>query len=169
MGICIEHPQILIDKIQYGKFAGHSALGAADYKMVAHLKTGRSVYTFCMCPGGSVVAAASEENRVVTNGMSKYLRDGRNANSAILVSVGKNDFGSDDPLAGIELQRRIEDAAFNAGGGGYKTPVQRLEDFLNKRNTRNFGDVLPTYLPGTGFAEVDSYCLTTLLNHSARA
>ncbi len=157
MGVRIEHPQILIDKIQYGKFAGHSALGAADYKMVAHLKTGRSVYTFCMCPGGSVVAAASEENRVVTNGMSKYLRDGRNANSAILVSVGKNDFGSDDPLAGIELQRRIEDAAFNAGGGGYKAPVQRLEDFLNKRNTRNFGDVLPTYLPGTGFAEVDSY------------
>lgn len=157
MGVRIEHTQQLIDQIQYGKFAGHPALGAADYRMSVHLKNGRSVYTFCMCPGGSVVAAASEENRVVTNGMSKYLRDGRNANSALLVSVDKKDFGNEDPLAGIELQGKIEEEAYNAGGGGYKAPVQRLEDFLKKRNTKRFGDVLPTYMPGTAFAQLDSY------------
>ncbi len=157
VGVRIEHPQEMIDKIQYGDFAGHPALGAADYRMVVHLKNGRGVYTFCMCPGGTVVAATSEENALVTNGMSEYVRDGRNANTAILVTIEKKDFGSEHPLAGVAFQRRIEAAAFAAGGGGYKAPVQRLEDFLHKRSTTAFGDVLPTYLPGTGFNRVDSY------------
>jgi uncharacterized FAD-dependent dehydrogenase len=157
VGIRIEHSQKMIDKIKYGDFVGHPALGAADYRMVVHLPNGRSVYTFCMCPGGTVIAAASEENCLLTNGMSEYARDGRNANTALLVTIDKKDLGSDHPLAGAEYQRRIEAAAFAAGGGGYKAPVQRLEDFLNKRNTAVFGDVLPTYLPGTEFAEVDSY------------
>ncbi|HYF83605.1 MAG TPA: FAD-dependent oxidoreductase [Clostridia bacterium] len=157
VGVRIEHSQEMIDKIQYGDFAGHPALGAADYRMVVHLKNGKGVYTFCMCPGGTVVAATSEENALVTNGMSEYVRDGRNANTALLVTIEKKDFGSDHPLAGVAFQRKIEAAAFEAGGGGYKAPVQRLEDFLHKRNTTAFGDVLPTYLPGTGFNQVDSY------------
>lgn len=157
VGVRIEHPQELIDKIQYGGFAGHPALGAATYKMVVHLKNGRGVYTFCMCPGGSVVAATSEENSLTTNGMSEYARAGKNANTALLVTVNKEDFGSAHPLAGVDFQRRIEKAAFKAGGGDYKAPVQRLEDFLQKRATIDFGDLLPTYLPGTKFAEVDSY------------
>lgn len=157
VGLRVEHSQEMIDKIQYGSFAGHPALGAADYKMVVHLPNGRGVYTFCMCPGGTVVAATSEENGLTTNGMSEFARDGRNANSALLVTIEKKDFGSDYPLAGVAYQRRIEAAAFAAGGGGYKAPVQRLEDFLQKRKTTAFGNVLPTYLPGTEFAEVDSY------------
>jgi uncharacterized FAD-dependent dehydrogenase len=157
VGLRIEHPQEKINKIQYGSFAGHPALGAADYKMVVHLPNGRGVYTFCMCPGGTVIAATSEEQGLVTNGMSEYARDGINANSALLVTVGQKDLGSDDPLAGIAFQRRIECAAFAAGGGGYNAPVQRLEDFLQKRKTKAFGNVRPTYLPGTEFAEVDSY------------
>ena len=157
VGVRIEHPQELIDKIQYGSFAGHPALGAADYRMVVHLKNGRGVYTFCMCPGGTVVAATSEENGLVTNGMSEYARDGRNANTALLVTIEKKDFKSDHPLAGVVFQRKIESAAFAAGGGMYKAPVQRLEDFLHNRETKTFGDVLPTYLPGTKFATVNSY------------
>jgi uncharacterized protein len=125
--------------------------------MVVHLKNGRGVYTFCMCPGGTVVAATSEENALVTNGMSEFARDGKNANTALLVTIDKNDFGSDHPLAGINFQRSIEAAAFAAGTGEYKAPVQRLEDFLQKRNTTAFGNVLPTYMPGTAFAELDSY------------
>ncbi|AHF06477.1 NAD(P)/FAD-dependent oxidoreductase [Desulfitobacterium metallireducens] len=157
VGVRIEHPQEMIDKIQYGRFVGHPTLGAADYKMVVHLPNGRGIYTFCMCPGGTVVAATSEEKALVTNGMSEFARDGRNANSALLVTIEQKDLGSDDPLAGIAFQRRIEAQAFIAGGGGYKAPVQRLEDFLQKRKTTAFGKVLPTYLPGTEFAEVDSY------------
>jgi len=157
VGVRIEHSQEMIDRIQYGGFAGHPALGAADYRMVVHLQNGRGVYTFCMCPGGTVVAATSEENALVTNGMSQFARDGINANTALLVTIDKKDLGSDYPLAGVVFQRRIEAAAFAAGGGGYKAPVQRLEDFLQRRNTTAFGDVLPTYLPGTEFAEVDSY------------
>jgi len=157
VGIRLEHSQEMIDKIQYGDFAGHPALGAADYKMVVHLANGRGVYTFCMCPGGTVVAATSEENCLITNGMSEFARDGRNANSALLVTIEKKDLGSDHPLAGVAFQRRIEAAAFAAGGGGYKAPVQRLEDFLQKRKTTAFGDVRPTYLPGTEFAGVDDY------------
>lgn len=157
IGVRIEHPQELINKIQYGSFAGHPALGAADYRMVVHLKSGRGVYTFCMCPGGRVIAAASEENALVTNGMSEYARDGRNANTALLVTLGRKDLGSGHPLAGIAFQQKIEAAAFAAGGGEYKAPVQRLEDFLKKRPTTALGDVLPTYLPGVGLTETDSY------------
>jgi uncharacterized FAD-dependent dehydrogenase len=157
VGVRIEHPQQMIDKIQYGHFAGHPALGAADYRMVVHLPNGRGVYTFCMCPGGTVVAATSEENCLVTNGMSEYARDGRNANTALLVTLDKKDFGNDQPLAGVDFQRRIEQAAFAAGGGNYSAPVQRLDDFMQRHNTTAFGKVLPTYLPTTKFAEVDSY------------
>lgn len=157
VGVRIEHPQELINKIQYGSFSGHPALSAADYRMVVHLGNGRGVYTFCMCPGGYVVAAASEENALVTNGMSEYARDGKNANTALLVTLGRKDLGSAHPLAGIAFQRKIEAAAFIAGGGGYKAPVQRLEDFLKKRPTASLGDVLPTYLPGTHLSEIDSY------------
>ncbi|MDD4699642.1 MAG: hypothetical protein PHV07_05195 [Oscillospiraceae bacterium] len=157
VGVRIEHPQDLINTIEYGKFAGNSALGAADYRMVVHLPNGRNVYTFCMCPGGTVVAATSEENAVVTNGMSEFKRDGRNANCALFVTIEKKDFGSADALAGVALQRKIESAAFAAGGCGYKAPIQRLEDFLHNKKTKSFGDVLPTYRPGTEFATVDSY------------
>ena len=169
IGIRVEHPQKMINKIQYGDFAEHPALGAADYKMVVHLQNGRGVYTFCMCPGGTVVAATSNENCLVTNGMSEYKRDGRNANSAILVTIDKKDLGSDHPLAGAAFQRRIEAVAFTAGGGGYKAPVQRLEDFLQKRNTTAFGDVTPTYLPGTEFASVDSYLPDYITNSLRQA
>lgn len=182
VGLRIEHPKALIDNIQYGRFSGHPALGTADYKMVVHLPNGRGVYTFCMCPGGSVVAAASEAGTVVTNGMSLFSRDGDNSNSAILVTVQQKqqtgtvlsgcydnerttrnrpresrESDSGHPLAGIEFQRMIEDKAFSAGGGGYKAPVQRLDDFMHHRNSVSFGEVLPTYRPGTGFAPVDSY------------
>jgi uncharacterized FAD-dependent dehydrogenase len=157
VGVRVEHPQKIIDEIQYGTFAGHPALGAADYKLAAHLPNGRNVFAFCMCPGGTVVAATSEENCLVTNGMSEYARDKKNANSALLVTLTKKDFGSDHPLAGVMLQQKIEKAAFAAGGGGYKAPVQRLEDFIANRKTTALGDVSPSYLPGTVFAEVDSY------------
>ena len=157
VGVRIEHSQEMINKIQYGNFADHPVLGGADYRMVVHLKNGRNLYTFCMCPGGTVVAATSEDNCLVTNGMSEYKRDGRNSNSALLVTVDKRDFGSDHPLAGIMFQRKLEEAAFKAGGGVYKAPVQRLEDFLHKQNTTAFGDVFPTYMPGTHFESVDSY------------
>jgi uncharacterized FAD-dependent dehydrogenase len=126
----IEHPQELINKIRYGDFAGHPILGAADYRMVVHLQNGRGVYTFCMCPGGTVVAATSEENGVVTNGMSEYARDGKNANTALLVTIQKNDLESDHPLAGVWYQRRIEAAAFDAGGGGYRLPCKGWRIFF---------------------------------------
>jgi uncharacterized FAD-dependent dehydrogenase len=157
VGVRIEHPQELIDKIQYGDFAGNTALGAADYRMVVHLPNGRNVFTFCMCPGGSVIAATSDEGCLVTNGMSKFARDGKNANTALLVTINNKDLGNDHPLAGVLFQRKIEESAFLAGGGGYKAPVQRLEDFLKNQNTKAFGNVQPTYMPGTKFAEVDSY------------
>ncbi len=148
IGARIEHPQRVINLAQYGLFAGHPALGAAEYKLAAHLPNGRGVYTFCMCPGGEVVAAASEEGMVATNGMSNFARDGENANAALLVGVGPEDFGSTAPLAGMELQRRLERAAFQLGGGGYKAPAQRVEDFLQKRQSTHFGDVRPTYQRG---------------------
>lgn len=155
LGARIEHLQTAVDRAQYGRFAGHPELGAADYRLSAHLPGGRGVYTFCMCPGGEVVAAASEEGRVVTNGMSRYARDGRNANSALLVGVGPEDFGSDEPLAGMEWQRRLEEAAFRAGGDGYRAPAQRVEDFLRACPSTHFGDVQPTYRPGVTPASLD--------------
>jgi uncharacterized FAD-dependent dehydrogenase len=158
IGARIEHSQKMIDASQYGRAAGHPALGAADYKLSERMKDGRGVYTFCMCPGGQVVAAASEEGRVVTNGMSLYARDGENANSAVLVSVGPGDFGSDHPLAGVQFQRRWEEAAFVAGGGDYRAPAQLIGDFLKKQPSKSAGDVNPTYLPGVKWTEMDN-CL----------
>ncbi len=157
IGIRIEHPQARIDGIRNGKVYGPPDPSAADYRMVVHLPNGRGVYTFCMCPGGAVVAATSEENALVTNGMSLFGRSGRNANCALLVTIGRKDLGSGHPLAGVAFQRSVEAAAFRAGGGGYKAPVQRLEDFLRRTETTAFGDVLPTYAPGTSFAGVDTY------------
>jgi uncharacterized FAD-dependent dehydrogenase len=170
-GVRIEHTQPMIDAIRYGAFAGHPALGAADYRMVVHVSAAQNVYTFCMCPGGTVVAAASEENGLVTNGMSEFARDGRNANCALIVTVDKKEFGSDHPLAGVAFQRRLEAAAFAAGGGGHKAPVQRLEDFMARRRTTGFGEVRPTYGPGTEFAEADTYLpesITNALRHGIR-
>ena len=148
VGVRIEHPQCLIDEAQYGKFAGHPALGAADYKLAAHLPSGRSVYTFCMCPGGQVVAAASEPGGVCTNGMSYFARDKKNANSALLVGVTPADFPDAHPLAGVAFQRALERAAFAADGGNYHAPAQRVGDFLEGRASQAFGAVAPSYLPG---------------------
>ncbi len=157
IGLRIEHLQREINTAQYGAFAEHPALGAATYKLAAHLDNGRSVYSFCMCPGGSVVAAASEPGHLATNGMSLYARDGVNANSALLVGIGPADFASSHPLAGMELQRQIEKEAFIATGSNYYAPVQRLEDFINCRISTQFGEVLPTYRPGTAFVQADEY------------
>jgi uncharacterized FAD-dependent dehydrogenase len=157
VGLRIEHPQKAVDRAQYGDFAGHPRLGPAEYKLVRHCGSGRSVYTFCMCPGGSVIAASSEEGCVVTNGMSEHARNGANANSAILVGVGPGDFGGPHPLAGIEFQRRWERLAFRAGGGDYSAPVQRLGDFMAARSPGDFGtsgDVRPSYLPGVRPADL---------------
>lgn len=147
VGVRIEHPQAMVDKSQYGSFAGSPALGAAEYKMNVHLPNKRGVYTFCMCPGGHVVAAASEENSVVTNGMSYYAREGENANSALLVSVNPTDF-SDDVLAGVEFQRKLERKAFEVGGGNYFAPVQLVGDFMAGVASKELGDVRPIYSPG---------------------
>ena len=157
IGVRIEHLQEWVDRAQYGLAAGHPALGAADYKQAVHLENGRGVYTFCMCPGGQVVAAASEPGRLVTNGMSEHARDGRNANSALLVGVSPSDYGSTHPLAGVAFQRRLEEAAFQAGGGNFTAPVQLAADFLKNQPSTAFGRVQPTYRPGTAFARVDDY------------
>jgi uncharacterized protein len=167
VGVRIEHTQEMINKIQYGKFSGHPSLGAADYKLVTHLKNGRAVYTFCMCPGGSVIAATSEVGQLTTNGMSRFARDEKNSNSALLVTINKSDLNSEHPLAGIDFQRKIESAAYLAGGEGYKAPVQRLEDFLSDRNSCFFGDVIPSYKPGTEFSKTDKY-LPEYVSHSLR-
>ncbi|MBS7262578.1 MAG: FAD-dependent monooxygenase [Eubacteriales bacterium] len=146
VGVRIEHLQSDVDRLRYGRFAG--SLPAADYKLSTHLADGRGVYTFCMCPGGVVMGAASEAGRVVTNGMSLYARDGRNANAGFLVGVNAADFGAGDALAGMRYQREIEERSFRAGGGGYRAVAQTLGDFLDGRETVAFGKVLPTYCPG---------------------
>lgn len=147
VGVRIEHKQEFINRAQYGKFSEY--LPAADYKLYTHLPEGRNVYSFCMCPGGSVIAAASEENSVVTNGMSYYSRDGRNANAALLVDVKPLDFGSENVLAGMYFQRDLERKAFIQGGSNYNAPIQTVGDFLNSRPTKSFGDIIPTYPIGT--------------------
>jgi uncharacterized FAD-dependent dehydrogenase len=147
IGVRIEHPQSLIDRCRYGGFAGHALLGAADYKLVHHGSNGRSVYSFCMCPGGTVVAAASEPGRVVTNGMSQYSRNERNANAGIVVGITPADYPG-DPLAGIAFQRHWEELAFDAGGRNYAAPAQRVGDFLARRASTALGDVVPSYRPG---------------------
>ena len=154
VGARIEHPQELINNAQYGRYAQY--LGAADYKLSYHTNDGRGVYTFCMCPGGYVVGAASEENMVVTNGMSFHAREGQNANAALLVDVRPDDYGSEHPLNGMFFQRELERAAFQAGGNNYNAPCQRVEDFLNHRASDTFGTVKPTYLPGVTPSNLDT-------------
>ena len=150
IGVRIEHPQSLIDRARFGDDAGHPRLGAADYKLVHHAANKRGVYSFCMCPGGTVVAATSEEGRVVTNGMSQYSRNERNANAGIVVGLTPEDFApyGDGPLAGMAFQRHFESLAFQAGGGGYRAPAQRVGDLLAGRASTSLGDVLPSYTPG---------------------
>jgi len=154
MGVRIEHPQSLIDRARFGRFAGHPLLGAADYKLVHHCNNGRSAYSFCMCPGGQVVAAASEEGGVVTNGMSQYSRAERNANSAIVVGITPEQDYPGHPLAGIAFQRHWEARAFAAGGGNYEAPAQRVGDFLAGRPSTAFGDVEPSYQPGVHMTDL---------------
>ena len=156
IGVRIEHPRIMIDRSQYGAFAGHPAIGAASYKLVCHTPDGRGVYTFCMCPGGYVIAAASQPGGVVVNGMSYHSRDADNSNSALLVGIRTEDFGDDHPLSGFVLQRQIEKAAFAAGGGGFRAPAQRVEDFLSGRASSSFGEVVPSYRPGVTAADLRS-------------
>ena len=156
VGARIEHPQALINKAQYGAFARHPALGAAEYHLSAKLPDGRGAYTFCMCPGGTVVAAASRIGGVCVNGMSPYARDGQNANAALLIDVRTEDFGDDHPLAGYVLQRMWEERAFRVGGGDYRAPVQRVEDLLHGRETQRLGDVSPSYRPGVTCADLRS-------------
>lgn len=147
MGARIEHPALLINQSQYGRFHDHPALGAADYKLQIHLKSGRSVYSFCMCPGGVVVGAASEPSGITTNGMSDYARNGSNSNAALLVGLTPADFGSSHALAGIALQRQWEQRAFQLTGG-YRAPAQRVADFMDNRASTGFDQVQPTYRPG---------------------
>ncbi len=165
IGVRIEHPQKMINESQYGIFADHPRLGAADYKLVHHCKNGRSVYTFCMCPGGTVVAAASEEGGVVTNGMSEYARDKENANSALLVGVGPEDFGSEHPLAGMYYQRKWEQSAFIEGGSDYKAPAQLVGDFLNDVPSTNLGSVNNSYNPGIKLTDLKK-CLPHYVTES---
>ena len=156
VGLRIEHPQSLIDRARFGPSAGHPILGAADYKLVHHASNGRSVYSFCMCPGGTVVAATSEAGRVVTNGMSQYSRNERNANAGLVVGITPEDYRQDgrrdgsevNPLDGVAFQRALESRAFELGGGGYVAPGQRVGDFLAHQPSRAFGSVEASYQPG---------------------
>jgi uncharacterized protein len=158
IGFRIEHPQSLIDKARFGPNAGNAILGAADYKLVHHAKNGRSVYSFCMCPGGTVVAAASEPGHLVTNGMSQYSRNERNANAGIVVGITPEVDFPGHPLAGVALQRQWEARAFEAGGGTYHAPGQRVADFLAQRASTAIGAVIPSYKPGVTPTSLDS-CL----------
>lgn len=148
VGVRIEHLQADMDAVQYKKYAGHPGLPVSTYKLSCHLPDERAAYSFCVCPGGQVVAAASEQGRAVTNGMSRFARDGENINGGFLVNVTPEDFGGDGPLAGVEFQRKLEEAAFAAGGSGYLAPAQRVEDFLENRPSPGPGKVKPTYRPG---------------------
>jgi len=148
MGVRIEHPREYINKLQYGDQYKNSTLPQAHYKLAVHLKNGRGVYTFCMCPGGWVVPAATESGGVVTNGMSTFAQDNINSNSALLVNVTPEDFPSKDPLAGIEFQRIWEQKAFAAGGGNFNAPVQLLRDFLEDKPSTSYKSVIPSYKPG---------------------
>jgi len=153
VGFRIEHPQSLIDRARLGKYAGHPKLGAADYKLVHHAKNGRSVYSFCMCPGGTVVAATSELHRVVTNGMSQYSRNERNANSGIVVGITPEDYPG-GPLAGIELQERLESLAYVLGGSNYEAPAQLVGDFIAGKASSALGSVEPSYKPGVKLVDL---------------
>jgi uncharacterized FAD-dependent dehydrogenase len=163
IGFRIEHPQSLVDRARFGQNAGHPILGAADYKLVHHARNWRSVYSFCMCPGGTVVAATSEIGRVVTNGMSQYSRNERNANAGIVVGIAPQDYRQDgradgpvNPLDGIAFQRHWESRAFDLGGGGYQAPGQLVGDFIAGRASSAFGSVLPSYKPGVRLTDLSS-------------
>jgi uncharacterized FAD-dependent dehydrogenase len=160
IGFRIEHPQSVIDQARFGPQAGHPMLGAADYKLVHHCKNGRSVYSFCMCPGGTVVAAASEPGRVVTNGMSQYSRNERNANAAIVVGITPEDYAEFDPsgspLAGIALQRHWEEIAFKLGGETYEAPAQKVGDFLAGTPSEALGTVVNSYTPGVRLGDLST-------------
>lgn len=159
VGFRIEHPQSLIDKARFGPNAGNPLLGAADYKLVHHAANGRSVYSFCMCPGGTVVAATSEQYSVVTNGMSQYSRNEHNANAGLVVNVAPEDFPGGvaaGPLAGIELQRQLESRAFKLGGGNYEAPGQLVGDFLAGQPSTQLGSVTPSYQPGVHLTDLSS-------------
>ncbi len=155
IGFRIEHPQVEIDRCRLGSQAGHPMLGAADYSLVHHCANGRSVYSFCMCPGGQVVAATSEVGRVVTNGMSQYERSGKNANSGIVVGITPADYPG-SPIAGIEFQRRWEERAFELGGGTYQAPGQLVGDFLAGKSSTQLGTVKPSYKPGVHLGDLSS-------------
>jgi uncharacterized FAD-dependent dehydrogenase len=165
IGVRIEHPQAAIDRARYGSHAGHPILGAADYKLVHHGRQ-RSVYSFCMCPGGQVVAATSEPGQVATNGMSQYSRAERNANAGIVVPVTPEDTPG-DVLAGIEFQRRWERLAFEAGGGDYRAPAQRVGDFLAGRASTTLGEVVPSYQPGVTPTDL-ARCLPAFVTDAIR-
>ncbi len=147
IGVRIEHLQQMIDEAQYGNKT-KLKLPSADYKLVYHAKNGRVAYSFCMCPGGEVIASSSEPETIVTNGMSKFSRDGENANSALLINVKTSDFESDNPLSGMDFQEKIEKEAYILGGKNYFAPIQRVEDFLNNKKTLELGKIKPTYMPG---------------------
>lgn len=155
VGARIEHLRKQIDRAQYGSFAGHPRLGAAYYKMNVKTANGRGAYTFCMCPGGTVVNASSEPGRLCTNGMSEFARDAQNSNAALLVGVTPGDFGSDHPLAGMYFQRTLEEKAFAAGGGSFAAPVQRVADFLQNRRTTALGEVSPSVFPGVTLTDLN--------------
>ncbi|MBD9427853.1 NAD(P)/FAD-dependent oxidoreductase [Pseudomonas sp. PDM15] len=154
IGFRVEHPQSLIDQARLGKYAGHPELGAADYKLVHHAKNGRAVYSFCMCPGGTVVAATSEPERVVTNGMSQYSRNERNANSGIVVGINPEQDFPGGPLAGVEFQERLESRAYELGGRDYCAPAQLVGDFIRGTPSSEFGEVEPSYKPGVRLGDL---------------
>ncbi|MHB1248749.1 MAG: NAD(P)/FAD-dependent oxidoreductase [Polaromonas sp.] len=159
IGFRVEHPQSLIDRARWGRHAGNPLLGAAEYKLVHHASNGRSVYSFCMCPGGTVVAATSEPGCVVTNGMSQYSRNERNANAGIVVGIEPRDYPgheAGDPLAGMALQRRLESQAFALGGGNYRAPAQLVGDFVAGRASTALGNVMPSYQPGVVIGDLSS-------------
>lgn len=154
IGLRIEHPQSMIDRARLGRHAGHAELGAADYKLVHHAGNGRPVFSFCMCPGGTVVAATSELRRVVTNGMSQYSRNERNANAGIVVGIDPERDFPGGPLAGIDLQEQLESRAFESGGGDYSAPAQLVGDFLRGKPSTQLGDVAPSYQPGVRLGDL---------------
>jgi len=167
IGVRIEHPAKMINESQYGPSCEHPKLNSAKYKLVQHLQNKRLVYTFCMCPGGYVMGATSEEGAVVSNGMSEYAQDGQNSNSALLVPITPEDFGSDHPLAGIEFQRKWEKAAYIAGGSDYSAPVQLVGDFLKRKASTETRSVTPTYKPGVKPTSLDN-CLPDYVIESLR-
>lgn len=167
IGVRIENLQSIINESQYGKYANNPRLLAADYRLAHTCNNKRGVYSFCMCPGGQVVAASSEENMLVTNGMSLYKRDNTNGNAAIVVTVSENDFQGKSPLAGMEFQRFYESLAYKTGGGNYTAPIQLCEDFINDRKSNKLGIVKPTYKPGYEFCELKN-CLPDYVTESLK-